>query len=41
MRTAFTAAIFLAGIVGSFIAFGADKTLVRDMVQSSEPKMYL
>lgn len=30
--------LFLAGIVGSFIAFGADKTLVRDMVQSSEPK---
>ena len=33
--------LFLAGIVGSLIAFGADKTLVRDMIQSSAPDKVL
>ena len=33
--------LFLAGIVGSLIAFGADKTLVRDMIQSSAPDRVL
>ncbi len=33
--------LFLAGIVGSLIAFGSDKTLVRDMIQSSAPDRVL